>query len=77
MIVKASNKCLVQWLVPNKINPSKQVETVSDSLVPSSCSSLSPSAAQCHFKFSPAYHAQTATHQSMIQLQTVLFIKTY
>jgi len=47
MIVKASNKHLVQWLVPNTNNPREQVETFNDSLVPSSCSLLPPSAAWC------------------------------
>lgn len=35
MIVKASNKCLVQRLVPNMNNLREKVETVNDSLVPS------------------------------------------
>lgn len=47
MIVKASNKCLVQRLVPNMNNLREKVETVNDSLVPSSCSALPPSAAWC------------------------------
>lgn len=40
MIVKTSNKCLAQCLVPNTWNPRERVETVNDSLVPSSCSAL-------------------------------------
>lgn len=47
MIVKASNKCLVQWLMPNMNNPREDVAKVNNSLVPISCTLLPPSAAWC------------------------------
>lgn len=76
MIVTASDKCLVPWLVPNVNNPREQVETVNSGHVSSSCSLLPPSAASCFLQpfeiFSYLSCSQADIHKSMVKLKTVL-----
>lgn len=81
MLVKASNKCLAPWLVPNVNNPREQVETVNNSHVPSSCSLLPPPAAWCFLQpfeiFSCPSCSDRRAPKALVQLKTILSIKAF